>query len=90
MDRWFFGRRGFGRLLIFVTGFYRRFDFSLGSSTSLSADSLYEFVESVADWFFWFGFGLVGANHSPCFANGLDHVAVACVGAVDDLFEAIE
>lgn len=76
-----------GRL---VRVFFRSFGFEVGSQAPLGADLLYEFVECVPDRFFWLGFGLVGSDHTPGFANGVDYVAISCAGVVDDLFESVE
>lgn len=55
------------------------------------ADPFDELVECVDGFFLRFGLGWgVGADHSSGFANGVDDIAVAGVGIVDNLLEAIE
>ncbi|MAS95230.1 MAG: hypothetical protein CMO55_18690 [Verrucomicrobiales bacterium] len=56
-----------------------------------SSDGGYEFAEGIGGGLFgcWLGF-VVGAEHAIGFPDGVDDVAVARVGAVDDLFESVE
>ena len=54
------------------------------------SDSSDEFVEGVADGFFWLWFGGVGTDHASGFTAGPDDVAVFGGAVVDDFFEPVE